>query len=135
VNLGAISTSGGRAWPMGATLTDEGVNFAVFSAHATGLDLCLYAPDGRREVARLPFLDRDGDIWHLHVAGISAGQLYGLRAQGPYAPDEGHRFNPHKLLIDPYAKGLAGRLKWSDAVMGYKVGSPRGVCGAEIGGG
>ena len=74
----------------------------------------------------LPFADREGDVWHLHVAGLSAGQLYGLRAYGPYAPDEGQRFNPHKLLIDPYARGLAGRLRWSDAVMGYKIGASRG---------
>jgi isoamylase len=126
VNIGAISASAGRPWPMGASLTDEGVNFAVFSAHATGLDLCLYSDDGRRELLRLPFAEREGDIWHVHVTGITEGQLYGFRANGPYAPDEGHRFNPHKLLIDPYTKGLAGRLRWSDAVMGYKVGSPRG---------
>jgi isoamylase len=126
VNMGAISASAGRPWPMGASLTDEGVNFAVFSAHATGLDLCLYSDDGRRELLRLPFADREGDIWHVHVTGVTEGQLYGFRANGPYVPDEGHRFNPHKLLIDPYARGLAGRLRWSDALMGYKVGSPRG---------
>lgn len=126
MNMGAISASAGRPWPMGASLTDEGVNFAVFSAHATGLDLCLYSDDGRRELMRLPFVERNGDIWHLHVTGIAEGQLYGFRASGPYVPDEGHRFNPHKLLIDPYARGLSGRLRWSDALMGYKVGSPRG---------
>ncbi|WP_299482307.1 glycogen debranching protein GlgX [Cypionkella sp.] len=126
MSLLTYATSRGRPWPMGATLTDDGVNFAVFSAHATALELCLYSPDGRREEARLAFADRDGDVWHLHVAGLVAGQLYGLRAYGPYAPDEGQRFNPHKLLIDPYARGLAGRLRWSDAVMGYKVGASRG---------
>lgn len=126
MNIGTISASAGRPWPMGANLTDEGVNFAVFSAHATAMELCLYSDDGRRELARFGFAERSGDIWHLHLTGITAGQLYGLRAHGPYAPDEGHRFNPHKLLIDPYAKGLAGRLRWSDAVMGYKIGSPRG---------
>ncbi len=111
---------------MGASLTDDGVNFAVFSAHATALTLCLFSPDGRRETARLGFAARSGDIWHLHVAGLGEGQLYGLRADGPHAPDEGHRFNAHKLLIDPCARGLAGRLRWSDALMGYKIGSPRG---------
>ncbi len=126
MNLSGYATSAGQPWPMGATLTDDGVNFAVFSAHATALELCLYSPDGRREQARLPFSDRAGDIWHLHVAGLAAGQLYGLRAYGLYAPDEGLRFNPHKLLIDPYARGLAGRLRWSDAVMGYKIGASRG---------
>ena len=122
-----ISAAGaGRAWPMGASLVPGGVNFAVFSAHATALDLCLYAPDGRREVARLPFADRSGDIWHMEVAGIGPGQAYGFRAHGPYEPERGHRFNPNKLLLDPYARGLAGRLRWSDAVMGYKIGAARG---------
>ncbi len=115
----------GRPWPMGATITSEGVNFAVFSAHACGIDLCLYSPDGRREVQRLPFTDRDGDVWHMHVAGLRAGQQYGFRAHGPYLPDEGHRFNAHKLLLDPYARGLAGRLRWSDALMGYRIGAAR----------
>ena len=123
--VAGYSVSAGQHWPMGASLSGDGVNFAVFSAQATAMDLCLFSPDGRLELARLPFADREGDIWHLHVAGIGAGQLYGLRAQGPYAPEEGHRFNPNKLLLDPYAKGLAGRLRWSDAVMGYKIGSPR----------
>ncbi len=122
----AVSTRAGRAWPMGASLTQEGVNFAVFSAQATGMELCLYSEDGRRELMRLPFRDREGDVWHMEVAGIGAGQLYGLRAQGPYVPDQGLRFNANKLLIDPYARGLAGRLRWSDALMGYKIGSPRG---------
>jgi glycogen operon protein len=110
---------------MGATLTDDGVNFAVFSAHATALELCLYAADSRHEIARLPFTEREGDVWHLHVSGIGDGQLYGLRAHGPYAPDEGHRFNPHKLLIDPYAKDSVGQLRWSDALYGYTIGSKR----------
>jgi isoamylase len=111
---------------MGASLTGGGVNFAVFSAHAERIELCLFTPDGRREFARLPILDRDGDIWHIHVGGLTAGTVYGYRAHGPYAPEQGHRFNPNKLLLDPYARALEGRLKWSDAVMGYKIGSPRG---------
>jgi len=115
----------GRPWPMGASCDATGVNFAVFSAHAEALELCLFSADGRRETARTPFADRDGDIWHLHVAGMNPGQLYGLRAHGPYAPEDGHRFNPNKLLIDPYARALEGRLRWSDALMGYKIGSAR----------
>ena len=111
---------------MGATLTGDGVNFAVFSAHAEMIELCLFSPDGRKEMARLPMRDRDGDIWHIHVGGLTAGCVYGYRAHGPYDPERGHRFNPHKLLLDPYARALEGRLKWSDAVMGYKVGSPKG---------
>ncbi|NUB43036.1 glycogen debranching protein GlgX [Fertoebacter nigrum] len=115
----------GRPWPMGATFDGDGVNFAVFSAHARALDLCLFAPDGRKELARIPLTERDGDIWHVHVGGLTPGTLYGFRAHGPYQPEAGHRFNPAKLLIDPYARQLSGRLKWSDALMGYKIGSPR----------
>jgi glycogen operon protein len=116
----------GRAAPLGATVEADGVNFAVFSAHATAVELCLFSDDGRRELVRLPMTERDGDIWHIHVAGLLPGARYGYRVHGPYAPEEGHRFNPHKLLIDPYAKALDGRLRWSDALMGYRIGSSRG---------
>jgi len=117
--------SPGQPYPMGATLTPQGVNFAIFSAHADKLELCLFTPDGRRETNRIPLTQRDGDVWHIHVNGLRTGCVYGYRAHGPYAPEEGHRFNPHKLLLDPYARALQGTLKWSDAVMGYRVGSPR----------
>ncbi|MFC2967312.1 glycogen debranching protein GlgX [Acidimangrovimonas pyrenivorans] len=115
----------GRPWPLGATFDGEGVNFAVFSAHAEAMELCLFSDDGRRERARLPICERDGDVWHVHVAGLTPGTVYGYRAHGPYAPEAGHRFNPNKLLLDPYARALSGRLKWSDALMGYRVGSSR----------
>jgi len=95
----------GRPSPLGATADADGVNFAVFSAHAEALELCLFGPGGER---RLPFRERTGDIWHLHVGGIGPGTRYGLRAHGRYAPAEGHRFNPAKLLIDPYARALDG---------------------------
>jgi glycogen operon protein len=111
---------------MGASFTGDGVNFAVFSAHAEKIELCLFTPDGRKETARLAVTERDGDIWHIHVGGLTLGTVYGYRVHGPYAPEQGHRFNPHKLLLDPYARALEGRLKWSDAVMGYRIGSPRG---------
>jgi glycogen operon protein len=110
---------------MGASFDGDGVNFAVFSAHADRIELCLFSPDGRKEIARIPFADRDGDIWHMRVSGLMPGTLYGFRAHGPYVPEAGHRFNPNKLLLDPYARALDGRLRWSDALMGYKVGSPR----------
>lgn len=110
---------------MGASFDGDGVNFALFSAHAEKVELCLFSPDGRRELTRIPLRDRDGDIWHVHVGGLTPGTLYGYRVHGPYVPEQGHRFNPNKLLIDPYARALHGRLKWSDALMGYKVGSPR----------
>jgi isoamylase len=120
------AVSPGRPWPMGASLTGDGVNFAVFSAHAEQIELCLFSSDGRKEMARLPIIERDGDIWHIHVGGLTVGSVYGFRAHGPYAPEQGHRFNPNKLLLDPYARALEGRLKWSDSLMGYKIGSPRG---------
>ncbi len=112
----------GRSWPLGATFDGAGVNFAVFSAHATRIEVCLFSDDGRRELARLALPERDGDIWHGHVEGLWPGTRYGLRAHGPYAPDQGHRFNPNKLLIDPYARQIVGQIKWSDALMGYRMG-------------
>lgn len=94
---------------LGATLTADGVNFAVFSAHATGIDLCLF--DGDRE-ERLPLQARTGDIWHGLLPGAGAGLPYGFRAHGPWAPHDGHLFNPAKLLIDPYARALDRRIVW-----------------------
>jgi glycogen operon protein len=116
----------GRSWPLGPHFDGDGVNFAVFSAHAHRIELCLFTPDGRKETARMLFPERDGDIWSIYVEGMKPGQLYGLRAHGPYEPEEGHRFNPHKLLMDPYARAYDGRLRWSDALMGYRIGSTRG---------
>jgi isoamylase len=121
-----LTVSAGHPWPLGASLSADGVNFAVFSGHATGMDLCLFSPDGDEELARLLMSARSGDIWHIHVVGIGAGQLYGLRAHGPYSPSQGHRFNVNKLLLDPHGKAIAGELLWSDSLMGYQVGSPKG---------
>ena len=117
--------SAGTSAPLGATWDGEGVNFAVFSANATKVELCLYSDDGRKEVHRVTLNERDGDVWHIHVGGLMPGQIYGYRMHGPYAPEEGHRFNPNKLLLDPYARKLHGTMKWSDALMGYRVGSNR----------
>ena len=111
--------SAGRAAPLGACFDGEGVNFAVFSAHATRMVLCLFSEDGKTEVQRLDLPERDGDVWHGHISGLRPGQLYGYRAHGPYAPQEGHRFNPNKLLIDPYARRLTGHPVWNDALYGY----------------
>jgi glycogen operon protein len=116
------AVTAGRAWPLGATFDGAGVNFAVFSAHATRVEVCLFTEDGRRETARLALPERDGDIWHGHVEGLAPGTRYGLRVHGPCDPANGHRFNANKLLIDPYARQIVGRLKWSDALMGYRVG-------------
>ncbi len=116
------SVAGGQPWPLGATFDGAGVNFAVFSAHATRVEICLFTDDGRREIARLALPERDGDIWHGHVEALTPGTRYGLRVHGPYDPENGQRFNANKLLLDPYARQIVGRLKWSDALMGYRVG-------------
>ena len=112
----------GRPWPLGATPDGEGVNFALFSAHAERVELCLFGEGGGAEVARLALRERDGDVWHGFVPGLAPGARYGYRVHGPYAPEAGHRFNANKLLIDPYARRLDGALAWDDAVMGYAVG-------------
>ncbi len=113
--------SAGRATPMGATFDGEGVNFAVFSQHATKVTLCLCNERGQEEV-RFDLAERDGHVWHGYVSGLRPGQQYGYRVHGPYAPSQGHRFNPNKFLIDPYAKSLAGKLTWHPAVHSYKIG-------------
>ncbi len=108
---------------MGATVTEDGVNFAVFSDNAIGMTLCLFDDNGE---TRIDLPERDGGIWYGHVAGLTAGQRYGYRAHGPYKPDEGHRFNANKLLIDPYAQALTGHPVWTDAVYGYIRGAVTG---------
>ncbi|MGH6673694.1 MAG: glycogen debranching protein GlgX [Xanthobacteraceae bacterium] len=111
--------------PLGATCDGLGINFAVFSAHAERIDLCIFDPTARRETARLPMPECTDQVWHGYLPGARTGLVYGYRAHGPYHPQEGHRFNHHKLLLDPYARQLAGTLRWSDALFGYRVHSPR----------
>jgi isoamylase len=114
----------GRPFPLGATWDGLGVNFALFSAHATKVELCLFDLDGRRELERIELPEYTDEVWHGYLTDARPGTVYGYRVHGPYAPDVGHRFNPNKLLIDPYAKQLVGSLKWSDALFGYVIGSP-----------
>lgn len=104
-----VATGRGRPWPLGATPDAHGTNFAVVSTRAERIELCLFDPTGTRETARIPFAERTDDVFHLHLEGIGPGQLYGLRAHGPWRPAAGLRFNPNALLLDPYAKALAGR--------------------------
>ena len=118
--------AGGRPHPLGATWDGAGVNFALFSAHATKVELCLFDPSGRRELERLALPEYTDEVWHGYLPDAHPGQLYGYRVHGPYDPPHGHRFNPNKLLIDPYAKALHGHLHWHDAAFGYRVGSARG---------
>jgi glycogen operon protein len=117
--------SAGTHTRLGATWDGRGTNFALFSANAQSVELCLFDNQGRREIERITLPERTEDVWHGYLNDVSPGQLYGYRVHGPYEPDHGHRFNCHKLLIDPYAKRLAGRLVWSDAHFGYRTGSPR----------
>ncbi len=117
--------SSGTHTRLGATWDGRGTNFALFSANARKVELCLFDSQGRRELERIALPERTEDVWHGYLNDVSPGQLYGYRVHGPYAPEDGHRFNPHTLLVDPYAKRLAGRLVWSDAHFGYRTGSPR----------
>lgn len=114
----------GAPTPLGATWDGLGVNFAVFSANATAIELCIFNAAGR-EIARFDLPERTDQVWHGYLPGAGPGTVYGFRAHGPYKPEEGHRFNPNKLLLDPYAKDLAGTLRWSDALFGYRLHSPR----------
>jgi len=116
----------GKPYPLGATREGLGINFAVFSAHAERIELCLFEASGQREIARYPLPEHTDEVWHGYLPGASAGVLYGYRAYGPYDPAHGHRFNPSKLLLDPYARGMFGRLDWTDSLYGYCRDSPRG---------
>ena len=112
----------GRPYPLGTTWDGEGVNFALFSEHAEGVELCLFTEDGRHETARIPVRWQTDQVWHCYLPEARPGWLYGYRVYGPYDPRHGHRFNGHKLLLDPYAKAIAGELRWSNAHFAYRVG-------------
>ena len=115
----------GRPYPLGATWDGEGVNFALYSEHAEKVDLCLFDPHGRRQIERVELTERTDFVWHCYLPEARPGLLYGYRVHGPYAPESGHRFNPHKLLLDPYARMIAGQLRWTDAHFGYRIGGRR----------
>ena len=121
--LGAVWP--GYPYPRGATWDGEGVNFALFSANADKVELCLFDPSGRREVQRIDLRERTDEVWHCYLPEARPGLLYGYRVHGPYRPEQGQRFNPNKLLIEPYAKRLEGALLWSDAHFGYRLGHPK----------
>ena len=115
----------GSPYPLGATWDGLGINFAVFSAHATAMQLCLFDPSGRREIQRYELPECTDEVWHGYLPNGRAGLIYGYRAHGPYEPQAGHRFNAHKLLLDPYARRLHGEWRNADALYGYRVNSPR----------
>ncbi len=112
----------GHSYPLGATWTGSGVNFSLFSENATGVELCLFDHVGEPEVARIPLVERSDLVWHCFLPEIRPGQLYGYRVDGPYEPAKGHRFNRHKLLLDPYAKAIAGQVQWADEMFAYTIG-------------
>ena len=115
----------GSPFPLGATFDGLGVNFAVFSAHAEKMELCLFEPTGKREIRRYELPEWTDEVWHGYLPDAQPGLLYGYRASGRYAPEEGHRFNSNKLLLDPYARKLHGSVRWTDALHGYQVRSRR----------
>ena len=113
----------GRPYPLGATWDGIGVNFALFTEHATAVELCLFHDEGDAvESAKLRLTERTDQVWHCYIPDVRPGQFYGYRVHGPYEPQLGHRFNAAKLLIDPYAKAITGAIKWSNDLFAYKVG-------------
>ncbi len=121
--MSEIALEVGRPYPLGASWEGSGVNFALFSEHAEAVELCLFDATGSRETARIPVRNRTGNIWHCFLPSARPGTVYAYRVAGPYSPKEGHRFNPHKLLLDPYAKSLVGDVTWDDALLGFRQGS------------
>lgn len=113
----------GKLYPLGASCDGNGVNFALYSENATKVELCLFDKnESDQESQRVSVKERTHDVWHVYIPGIRPGQLYGYRVHGPYEPGNGHRFNPNKLVIDPYAKALSGIIEWDDSLFGYQIG-------------
>ncbi|MEQ9409887.1 MAG: glycogen debranching protein GlgX [Fuerstiella sp.] len=116
----------GRPYPLGATFDGKGVNFAIFSAHATRVELCLFeSVDAQEENYCVPMREQTDLVWHCYLPDVRPGQLYGYRVHGPYEPHHGHRFNSNKVLLDPYAKAIGRKIRWSDSMFGYRIGDPR----------
>ena len=115
----------GRPYPLGATWDGAGVNFSLFAENATKVELCLFnGPDDAKEAAAIPLLEQTAQVWHNYFPDIIPGQLYGYRVHGPFEPKQGHRFNPKKLLLDPYAKAIGRDLKWDDSLFAYQLNHP-----------
>ncbi|MHB1710015.1 MAG: glycogen debranching protein GlgX [Acidimicrobiales bacterium] len=115
----------GDRHPLGASWDGEGVNFALFSEHASAVELCLFdRPDAATPIDRVSMPQATDHVWHAYLPDVRPGALYGYRVDGPFEPQQGHRFNPNKLLIDPYAMAVSGAIKWSDELFGYPVGDP-----------
>lgn len=120
-----INVYPGSPYPLGATWDGNGVNFALYAENAEGVELCLFkSGDDDSEDIRIEVKERSHHVWHVYLPDLKPGQLYGYRVHGPYDPQNGHRFNANKLLIDPYAKAIAGAIQWHDALFGYELGHP-----------
>jgi glycogen operon protein len=119
-----MKTWPGQPYPLGATWDGSGVNFALFSENATEVELCLFDGPGGEQETRIQMTEQTDLVWHIYLPEVRPGQFYGYRVHGPYAPHEGHRFNPAKLLRDPYAKAFDGVIQWDDALFGYVIGHP-----------
>ncbi|WP_018479019.1 glycogen debranching protein GlgX [Pontibacter roseus] len=121
-----ITVYPGSPYPLGATWDGEGVNFALYADNATGVELCLFnTTEDETEAVKIKISERTHQVWHVYLPEIKPGQLYGYRVYGPFEPENGHRFNPNKLLIDPYAKAISGTINWHDSLFAYKVGDPK----------
>ena len=120
-NQDRYSIQSGSWDQLGANFDGEGTNFALFSAHAERVELCIFDSSGRNEIARLELPEYTHEIWHGYVPGLKPGTLYGYRVYGPFDPENGHRFNPSKLLVDPYAKELVGDVEWNEAHFAYEL--------------
>ena len=124
----------GRPYPLGATWDGSGTNFALYSEHATGVELCLFdSIDSDQESQRITLPEQTDMVWHVYLPDVLPGQIYGYRVDGPYNPAEGHRFNANKVLLDPYAKAIARETRWADEMWGYTRGrSNRPICRSTI---
>ena len=128
-----MRTRPGRPYPLGATWDGAGVNFSLFSEHATGVELCLFeGGSGNEEIVRIALAEQSDLVWHGYLPEVRPGQRYGYRVHGPWDPAAGHRFNPAKLLLDPYAKAFDRTIRWSDTLFGYRFGGPDPDLVAEV---
>jgi isoamylase len=123
-SLRHVQVREGKPFPLGATWDGLGVNFALFSANASKVELCVFDNDGHTEIERVELPEYTDEVWHGYLPEARPGTVYGYRVHGPYEPDAGHRFNPNKLVIDPYARQLVGQLRWGPELFGYELGHP-----------
>src|SRR5512133_442065 len=115
----------GKPYPLGATWDGKGINFALFSENASAVELCLYDSPGGGNEQCIRLYEQTNKIWHGYIPGLAPGQCYGYRVDGPYEPQKGLRFNRNKLLLDPYARAIAGTIEWNDALFAYQVGDAK----------